>query len=161
MYKNDATTVIISRYGNVRLTRNVVRANDVVANHSLEEIAKRRGISMAQVSLAWLMSREGVTAPIIGPSSVGKLEDLLGTWCLRLRCYRITFSDPWRPCRKLRCQTHGRRSKIPGKTIRPYERCWTHLVRRIRHQLHMSRGERTVPRNGDERATHNYVSHVS
>lgn len=75
------------------MTHDMARANEAVAN-SLEELAKRRGASMAQVSLAWLMSREGVTAPIIGPTSVAKLEDLLGTWCMRPPCFRVTFSDP-------------------------------------------------------------------
>ena len=33
---------------------------------------------MAQVSLAWLLHKEGVTAPIVGPTSVEKLQDLIG-----------------------------------------------------------------------------------
>lgn len=75
------------------MTQDITCANGVIAN-SLEEIAKRRGASMAQISLAWLMSREGVTAPIIGPNSVAKLEDLLGTWLMPSHCCWVTFSDP-------------------------------------------------------------------
>lgn len=41
------------------MTHDMARANEAVAN-SLEELAKRRGASMAQVSLAWLMSRSGM-----------------------------------------------------------------------------------------------------
>ena len=33
---------------------------------------------MAQISLAWCMAKEGVTAPIIGTTSLQNLEDLLG-----------------------------------------------------------------------------------
>ena len=36
---------------------------------------------MAQVSLAWLLHKEGVTAPIVGPTSLDKLQDLIG-WSL-------------------------------------------------------------------------------
>lgn len=34
---------------------------------------------MAQVSAAWVMSKEGVTAPIVGTTNLKNLEDLLGT----------------------------------------------------------------------------------
>ncbi|KAL1947089.1 hypothetical protein VTO73DRAFT_14050 [Trametes versicolor] len=77
MYRSDATPVIVSR---------------------LEEIAKRRGASMAQVSLAWLMSREGVTAPIIGPNSVAKLEDLLGSLDVILTEEEVRYlEEPYAP----------------------------------------------------------------
>ncbi|KAJ7910939.1 Aldo/keto reductase [Mycena leptocephala] len=41
---------------------------DVVAR--VEEIAKKHNKSMAQVSLAWLMAKDGVTAPIVGPRAL-------------------------------------------------------------------------------------------
>ncbi len=41
----------------------------------VEEISKRRGISMARVSLAWSLTR--VTAPIVGCTSIEKLVDLI------------------------------------------------------------------------------------
>jgi len=44
----------------------------------VEKIAKAKGISMAQLSLAWIMSRDGVTAPIVGTTSLDNLYDLLG-----------------------------------------------------------------------------------
>lgn len=33
---------------------------------------------MAQVALAWLVAKPGVTAPIVGTSSIAKLQDLIG-----------------------------------------------------------------------------------
>ena len=33
---------------------------------------------MAQVALAWVLSKPGVTAPIVGTTSLANLEDLLG-----------------------------------------------------------------------------------
>ena len=35
---------------------------------------------MAQVSLAWCMAKEPVTAPIIGTTSLSNLEDILGKY---------------------------------------------------------------------------------
>jgi aryl-alcohol dehydrogenase-like predicted oxidoreductase len=42
-----------------------------------EEIAADRGVTVAQVALAWLLGVEGVTAPIIGPRTYEQLGDLL------------------------------------------------------------------------------------
>ncbi|KAM6493154.1 Aldo/keto reductase [Amanita muscaria] len=44
----------------------------------VEEIAKKKDVSMAQVALAWMMSKEGITAPIVGTTSEKNLRDLVG-----------------------------------------------------------------------------------
>lgn len=43
----------------------------------VEEVAKKRGITMAQVALAWTLVKDGVTAPIVGISSIENLKDLI------------------------------------------------------------------------------------
>jgi aryl-alcohol dehydrogenase-like predicted oxidoreductase len=43
-----------------------------------QAIAEAKGATIAQVSLAWLLATEGVTAPIVGPRTFEQLEDLLG-----------------------------------------------------------------------------------
>lgn len=45
---------------------------------SLNELAARRGQSLAQMSLAWLLKDSSVTSVIIGSSSVNQLRDSLG-----------------------------------------------------------------------------------
>jgi diketogulonate reductase-like aldo/keto reductase len=35
---------------------------------------------MAQVSLAWILSKDVVSAPIVGTTSLDKLADLVGEW---------------------------------------------------------------------------------
>ena len=50
----------------------------LVLLHNIEELAKRKGASMAQVALAWVLSKPGVTAPIVGTTSLANIEDLLG-----------------------------------------------------------------------------------
>jgi aryl-alcohol dehydrogenase-like predicted oxidoreductase len=41
------------------------------------EVAKARGVSSAQVALAWLLHRPGVTAPIVGATKVDHLDDAI------------------------------------------------------------------------------------
>ena len=41
------------------------------------EVAAERGVPAAQVALAWLLHRPGVTAPIVGATRLGHLEDAL------------------------------------------------------------------------------------
>jgi len=56
--------------------------NEII--NRVEKIAKDRGSSMAQVALAWVLSRDGVSAPIVGSTSLENLEDLLGALKIRL-----------------------------------------------------------------------------
>ena len=44
---------------------------------AVSRIAEARGVKMAQVALAWLLSRPGVSAPIIGASKSHHLDDAL------------------------------------------------------------------------------------
>ncbi len=44
---------------------------------AVERIAAARGLAMAQVALAWLLARPGITAPIVGVSRMAQLEDAL------------------------------------------------------------------------------------
>ena len=44
----------------------------------IDELAKKKGVSMAQISLAWMLTKPGVSAPIIGTTSLSNLEDILG-----------------------------------------------------------------------------------
>ncbi|KAF9035166.1 NADP-dependent oxidoreductase domain-containing protein [Panaeolus papilionaceus] len=52
--------------------------------NAVEKIAKSKNVSMAQVALAWAMSKEGVTAPIVGTTSLENLSDLLGAVHIKL-----------------------------------------------------------------------------
>lgn len=50
----------------------------------LETIAKARGISMAQVAIAWSLSKDVISAPIIGTTSLKNLEDSIGAVSVKL-----------------------------------------------------------------------------
>jgi len=48
------------------------------------EIAERRGVPRAQVALAWLLQKDGVTAPLVGATKTVQLDDALAALSLRL-----------------------------------------------------------------------------
>ncbi len=48
------------------------------------ELAKKKGVEPAQIALAWLLHREGVTAPIIGATKIEHLDDALGALAVKL-----------------------------------------------------------------------------
>ena len=39
------------------------------------EVARERGVKPAQIALAWVLSRPGVTAPIVGASKMHQLDE--------------------------------------------------------------------------------------
>ena len=47
-------------------------------------IAQAHGVSIPEVAIAWLLGTEGITAPIIGPRTLGQLEGLLGATEVKL-----------------------------------------------------------------------------
>lgn len=48
---------------------------DKKINQKIEEIAKKRGVSMAIVAIAWSLSKDYMTAPIIGMSKIERVEE--------------------------------------------------------------------------------------
>ncbi|KAI9464944.1 Aldo/keto reductase [Lactarius psammicola] len=64
----------------------------------VEEIAKKRGASMAQISLAWTLTKEVISAPIVGTTSLDKLKDLIGAVDIKLTEAEVTYlEEPYKP----------------------------------------------------------------
>lgn len=64
----------------------------------LGEIAQKRGVPQAQIALAWLLSKPGVTAPIIGASKLHHLQDAIAALSIRLSPEEMTaLEEPYRP----------------------------------------------------------------
>jgi aryl-alcohol dehydrogenase-like predicted oxidoreductase len=62
------------------------------------EVAGERGVANAQVALAWLLSRPAVTAPIVGATKVGHVEDALAAEALELTPEEIArLEEPYVP----------------------------------------------------------------
>jgi aryl-alcohol dehydrogenase-like predicted oxidoreductase len=55
----------------------------------VEQIAAAREVPMAQVALAWVLAQPGMTAPIVGVSKMGQLEDALAAVELTLTVQEI------------------------------------------------------------------------
>ena len=51
---------------------------------AVSSVAAERGVSRAQVALAWLLSKKVVTAPIVGATKLSQLEDAVGAVGLEL-----------------------------------------------------------------------------
>jgi 1-deoxyxylulose-5-phosphate synthase len=62
------------------------------------EVARERDIAPAQIALAWLLQKPGVTAPIIGATKPGHLDDAIAAEQLRLTDDEIArLEEPYVP----------------------------------------------------------------
>jgi aryl-alcohol dehydrogenase-like predicted oxidoreductase len=57
---------------------------DFAVVDAVAAVAERRGVPSAQVALAWLLHRPGVTAPIVGATKLSHLEDAIAAEQLEL-----------------------------------------------------------------------------
>ena len=60
------------------------QALDRPVAQALEQLAAARGVPQAQLALAWLTSRPGVTAAIIGSSKTGQIDDGIAALSIQL-----------------------------------------------------------------------------
>jgi aryl-alcohol dehydrogenase-like predicted oxidoreductase len=70
------------QFGNAMYARTEEADRKVVDR--LGEVAEKRGIPRAQVALAWLLARPGITSPIVGASKPHHLEDAAAALGVRL-----------------------------------------------------------------------------
>jgi aryl-alcohol dehydrogenase (NADP+) len=72
--------------------------SDFAVVERIGEIAGRRGVSNAQVALAWLLAQPAVTAPIIGASKMPHLEEAVKAIDLELdESERKALAEPYQP----------------------------------------------------------------
>lgn len=64
--------------------RSFMNARGEAVLSELDAVAEAHDASPAQVSIAWLMQREGITAPIASATRVEQVEDLLGAVAIEL-----------------------------------------------------------------------------
>jgi len=88
--KRGKTDWTISKYSAAQGT------SEIMAR--VEEIAKKRGISMAQVGIAWILSKDGVSAPIVGTTSLKNLEDIIAGVNVKLTDEETKYlEEPYKP----------------------------------------------------------------
>lgn len=81
-----------------RLIKNFTTDADRAVNKAVEEIAKARGKSMAQIALAYVANMDSVTAPIIGSTKLDSITELVEAAHLKLTAEEIEqISKPYQP----------------------------------------------------------------
>src|SRR3954447_14910657 len=72
--------------------------SDFTIAERVVELAARRGVKPAQIALAWVLAKPGVTAPIIGASKLPHLDEAVAALDVRLEPEEITFlEEPYQP----------------------------------------------------------------
>ncbi|MGU7780943.1 aldo/keto reductase [Burkholderia sp. PU8-34] len=72
--------------------------NDRAIVEAVATIARQRNVPRAQVALAWLLQKSGVTAPIIGASKAQHLDDAVAALSLELSAEEIAaLEGPYMP----------------------------------------------------------------
>ena len=79
------------------LTRYSQEDNSVIEER-VSELAEAHGLPMAQVALAWMLSKPGITAPIIGATKPHHLEDAIAALSVQLSPDEISqLEEAYRP----------------------------------------------------------------
>jgi aryl-alcohol dehydrogenase-like predicted oxidoreductase len=95
----DAATV---RAGNDPLAEDLYDDDDFDVVDAVRTVAAERGLPPARVALAWLLGRPGVTAPIVGATKPGHLDDAITAVDVTLTDEEVArLEAPYRPHRVL------------------------------------------------------------
>jgi aryl-alcohol dehydrogenase-like predicted oxidoreductase len=74
--------------------------SDYAVVSAVERVAAERGLPMAQVALAWLLGKPDVTAPIIGATRSGHVDDAVAAVDVTLTEAEVAqLEEPYRPHR--------------------------------------------------------------
>ena len=80
--------------------KNDKRASEFYAGESdnriyevVAALAKERDMSTAQMSLAWLLNRPGVVAPVIGSTNIGHLEEAVTSMDMQFSAVELQCLD--------------------------------------------------------------------
>ena len=74
------------------------RESDFTVVDRITEVAEARGVKNAQIALAWMLAKPGISAPIIGASKMFQLDDALAAMELKLTADEISrLEEPYEP----------------------------------------------------------------
>jgi len=72
--------------------------DDFAVVAAVEKIAAARGVKPAQIALAWVLAKPGITAPIVGTSKLEQLDEALGALSIALAPDEIAALEaPYKP----------------------------------------------------------------
>jgi len=69
------------------------QADNKITIQRVSDLAEKRGLPMAQVALAWMLSKPGITAPIIGATKPHHLEDAVAALSVQLTSDEIRLLE--------------------------------------------------------------------
>jgi aryl-alcohol dehydrogenase-like predicted oxidoreductase len=73
-------------------------ASDRQVVDRLGEVAQRRGLPRAQLALAWLLGKPGITAPIVGATAPHHLQDAVASLAVKLTSEEVAaLEEPYEP----------------------------------------------------------------
>jgi aryl-alcohol dehydrogenase (NADP+) len=97
-YKRKARPKNVRYRTDIYLSKRYFRPEDFDVVERLEEVAKEKGIKPAQLALAWLIHKKYVSSPIVGPTRVEQLEELVEAVDIRLKPNDMKrLEEPYRP----------------------------------------------------------------
>jgi len=64
--------------------------SDVEIIGRVEEVAKSKGVPMSHIAMAWVLSKQGITSPIVGASKPHHLDDAIGSLEVKLTDEEVT-----------------------------------------------------------------------
>jgi aryl-alcohol dehydrogenase (NADP+) len=68
-------------------------AADVAIADRAADLARRKGVKPAQIALAWVLSKPGITAPIVGASKLSQLDDAIAAIGMKLDGEDVRFLE--------------------------------------------------------------------
>lgn len=90
-YRFETDEIAKSKYDSTKDT-------DKAIVNRVTELANKHGVSRAQISLAWLLHKEPVNAPIVGATKITHLEDAVGAISVKLSSEEIAYlEEPYVP----------------------------------------------------------------
>ena len=69
------------------------QADNKIIIQRVSDLAEKRGLPMAQVALAWMLSKPGITVPIIGATKPHHLEDAVAALSVKLSPEEIQYLE--------------------------------------------------------------------
>lgn len=91
--RNETLRAETDAYGKRLYTEDDLKLVQVVS-----DLAEARGLPMAQIALAWMLSKPVVTAPIVGATKLQHLEDAVAALSVKLTAEEIqSLETPYQP----------------------------------------------------------------
>ena len=90
-----------ARWKTDEITKNLYAATaelDKKVVERLANVAKKRGVSRAQIALAWLLQKEQITAPVVGTTKLSHVDDAVAALSIKLAPEEIALlEEPYVP----------------------------------------------------------------